>query len=74
MSSYRVTYRDEFSAVIQAENAQQALKKFRYDNQIKIAIARYLHEEFFQIENQDSGIIVKKSGLPLAKEVPNEWR
>ena len=60
MPSYRLTYRNEFEAVIHAENAQQALKKFKANQVGAIKIIGLLHEDFFEIENQDSGIVLKK--------------
>ena len=74
MPSYKLTYRDEFSAVIKAENAEQALRKFQQDKQTKINIVGCLYQNFFQIENEDSGIILKKTGWRLTKEVLNEKR
>ena len=60
MPSYKITYRGEFQGVIQAENSNQALKKFKTNQVGAIKIIGLLHEDFFEIENQDSGIVLKK--------------
>ena len=67
MTRYRLTYRDEFEAIVQAENAESALEKFRAGQVEKIKVIGNLWLEFFEIENLDTEEIVKETGWDITE-------
>jgi len=50
MNTYLVCYRDEFSARVEAENENEAIKKFE-NNRCKILCHSELHQDFFEVVN-----------------------
>jgi len=65
MPRYRLTYRDEFSAVVQAENAQTALEKFKAGQVESVKVIGELWNDFLEIENLDTRKIVKETGWDI---------
>jgi len=68
MPRYILTYRDEFEAIVQAENAESALEKFRAGQVEDIKVIGDLWPEFFEIENLETEEIVKETGWPIGRE------
>jgi len=68
MPTYRVTYRDEFETLVEAESAESALEKFRAGKVKEIKVVGNLWRDFFEIENVDTEEIVKESGWDITEK------
>ena len=59
MSKYIIRYRDEFGAEIEAENLEEAIRKFKSFD-CNIEVINDLYDEFFEVYENDK--LVKETG------------
>lgn len=70
---YRITYRGEFGATVEAPSAEEALKKFKRGD-CEYELVGGLWDDYLEVERLSDGRTLKESGRPLREEDDEDRR